>query len=50
MPGLLTAAIVFGAVLVAELPGWPALVLSRRSWAGGVLAGAGLVLRDTSTQ
>ena len=43
MPGLLTAAIVFGTVLVAELPdnsGLASLVLGTRYRAGGVLAGA----------
>ena len=43
MPGLLTAAIVFCTVLVAELPdnsGLASLVLSTRYRAGGVLAGA----------
>ena len=43
MPGLLTAAIVFCTVLVAELPdnsGLASLVLSTRYRAGGVFAGA----------
>src|ERR1700722_7572603 len=43
MPGLLTVAIVFGTVLIAELPdnsGLASLVLSTRYRAGGVLAGA----------
>jgi Ca2+/H+ antiporter, TMEM165/GDT1 family len=43
VPGLLTAAIVFGAVLVAELPdnsGLASLVLGTRYRAGGVFAGA----------
>ena len=43
MPGLLTAAIVFGTVLVAELPdnsGLASLVLGTRYRAGGVFAGA----------
>ena len=43
MPGLLTAAIVFGTVLAAELPdnsGLASLVLGTRYRAGGVLAGA----------
>ena len=43
MPGLLTAAIVFGTVLVAELPdnsGLASLVLGTRYRAGGVIAGA----------
>ena len=43
MPGLLTAAIVFGTVLVAELPdnsGLASLVLGTRYRAGGVWAGA----------
>ena len=43
MPGLLTAVIVFGTVLVAELPdnsGLASLVLGTRYRAGGVLAGA----------
>ena len=43
MPGLLTAAIVFCTVLVAELPdnsGLASLVLSTRYRAGGVIAGA----------
>src|SRR5208283_4761599 len=42
MPGLLTAAIVFGTVLVAELPdnsGLASLVLGTRYRAGGVFAG-----------
>jgi putative Ca2+/H+ antiporter (TMEM165/GDT1 family) len=49
--GLLTAVIVFGTVLVAELPdnsGLASLVLSTRYRAGGVLAGAVLVLRADS--
>ena len=43
MPGLLTVAIVFGTVLIAELPdnsGLASLVLSTRYRAAGVLAGA----------
>ncbi len=43
MPSLLTAAIVFGTVLVAELPdnsGLASLVLGTRYRAGGVFAGA----------
>jgi Ca2+/H+ antiporter, TMEM165/GDT1 family len=43
VPGLLTAAIVFGTVLAAELPdnsGLASLVLSTRYRAGGVMAGA----------
>jgi putative Ca2+/H+ antiporter (TMEM165/GDT1 family) len=43
VPGLLTAAIVFCTVLVAELPdnsGLASLVLSTRYRAGGVFAGA----------
>ena len=43
MPGLLIAGIVFGTVLVAELPdnsGLASLVLSTRYRAGGVFAGA----------
>ena len=43
MPGLLTVAIVFGTVFVAELPdnsGLASLVLGTRYRAGGVIAGA----------
>jgi Ca2+/H+ antiporter, TMEM165/GDT1 family len=43
MPGLLIAAVVFGTVLVAELPdnsGLASLVLGTRYRAGGVIAGA----------
>jgi putative Ca2+/H+ antiporter (TMEM165/GDT1 family) len=43
VPGLLTVAIVFGTVLVAELPdnsGLASLVLGTRYRAGGVIAGA----------
>ncbi|HEX2744688.1 MAG TPA: TMEM165/GDT1 family protein [Streptosporangiaceae bacterium] len=40
MPGLLAATIVFGTVLVAELPDNSGLALGTRYRAGGVFAGA----------